>query len=125
MSFVNLMGDVIWSDVDITNKTENMVREYFSDTEREILTRKMVGSIAGQWVLTSEEGAAITHFGQVAAIAHQAGVDARADNVLLQKALDHESSVTTSTDPAVMGLVEERFAFKNPVIESEGGNDTP
>lgn len=149
MSFVNLMGDVIWSDVDITNKTENMVREHYSDTEREILTRKMVGSIAGLWTLSDEETASLAHFGPVAAIAHQSGIDARADNAMVKKAIEHEKALAIaalialaiengvpppsqsdpqpvlSTEQDVLDLIALREAFRNPIIESEGGNDTP
>ena len=92
MSFIDLMADHVWSDADITNRTEAMVSSRYSAVERDILQRKVSGALLGAHVLTPDEVAAIADFQQVAEDARQAGVDARADMALLQQALDAEAA---------------------------------
>ena len=118
-SFINLMADDIWSEKDITNRTEAMVRSVISADDEVILNRKITGVILSQWVMSEEDLALQSRFAAVLALAHQTGIEARADMALLQKALDHESGVAISENPAVLVLVDQRLAFKNPTVESE------
>ena len=48
MSFVNLFSNDIWSDADITRRTEAMVHSVTPAFEETILTRKVMAASMGQ-----------------------------------------------------------------------------
>jgi len=91
-SFINLMADDVWSDADITRRTEAMVRAEFSLEAETILNRKVSGHGLGAYALTAEDAAEIQRFNGVVQAAQAAGAAARADMALLQHALDAEAA---------------------------------
>jgi hypothetical protein len=91
-TFIDLLGSVVWSDADITNRTEFVVRQQFNEIDETVLNRKVSGAALGAYTLTAEDQAEIAHFGQVTQAAGLLGVQARADMALLQTALDYEAA---------------------------------
>lgn len=91
-SFVNLMGNDIWTETDIINRTEALIRSEFPDAAVAILNRKATGAALGQYTMTAEEQGELARYVQVCEEARQAGIAARADMALLQAALDVEAA---------------------------------
>ncbi len=93
MSFIDLQGDVVWSEADITARTEAMVHAEFSVQEETILNRKVTGTVLGQWQMTPQEQGDLMRYAAVCLQAKQAGAEARADNALLRQALAVEAAL--------------------------------
>lgn len=93
MSFIDLQGAVVWSEADITARTEAMVHAEFSVQEETILNRKVTGTVLGQWQMTPQEQGDLMRYAAVCLQAKQAGVDARADNARLRQALAVEAAL--------------------------------
>lgn len=91
-SFINLMASDIWSDADITRRTEAMIRSEFSVEAETILNRKALGMSLGSYQPTQQELADMARYDQVARDAQQAGIDARADMALLLQVLAMEDA---------------------------------
>jgi len=91
-SFINLMADVIWTETDIVNRTESMIRKEFSVDEENILTRKTSAAMMGQYALSFDEQEEIQRYAAACAIAQYSGKMAREDMAILQKALDYEAA---------------------------------
>lgn len=115
-SFIDLNGDTVWSDADITARTEAMVASVVSAQEQTILARKTLAAQVGAWTLTDDEMALQQVFGQVCAEAHAAGVAAREDNALLAAVLDYEQTgaVPDDASPEAVALVAQRAANRTP-----------
>ena len=92
MSFIDLQGDVVWSEADITARTEALVHAEFSVQEETILNRKVTGTVLGQWQMTPQEQVDLLRYAAVCLQAKQAGVEARADNARLRQALAVEAA---------------------------------
>lgn len=92
MSFINLLENTIWSDNDITNRTESMVHSRFSISEETILNRKVTGAQLGYWELSQEEQAQLIEYSNICNIAHSEGISARYDNNLLKKIIEYENA---------------------------------
>lgn len=89
-SFVDLMGDTVFTDSQITRRTESMVRQQFNAERETILNRKAVGATLGQYTLTTAEQAELAEFQTAAEAARAEGEAARADNALLSAAIAYE-----------------------------------
>lgn len=100
-SFVELMGNVRWSEVDIVGRMEAMIREHCSATEEMILHRKMIGALYGFYTLTAQEQAEVAAYAQVCGAAQLAGRAARDDMVLLLQAISVEAAQARLSLPAV------------------------
>lgn len=111
MRFINLLANDVWSETDIVNRTEAMVRSTFSEQEETILSRKLFGFMMGLSVPTADEAELLTRSERVLREAQAAGLEARADMLLLQRVLDYEAS-DRSTPPEA-DLVE-LFTLRNP-----------
>lgn len=98
MSFINLMGNDRWTEKDIVNRTEAMVRGVISAEDEVILNRKITGVILGQWVMSSEDMALQLRFSEILAQAHQEGIDARNDMQLLEQVFLLESGEILQED---------------------------
>lgn len=125
MSFINLMANDIWSDADITRRTEAMIRSEFSLDAETILNRKVLGISLGTYTPTAQDQADIARYDQVAKAAQAEGVAARADMALLiqvfpledaQRRLD-QTSLQTAWDRLQQPEVE-------PVTDEETGEVT-
>lgn len=90
-SFVDLMASHVWTDADITARTEAMIAQAFPAEQAAILQRKMIGAAAGMYSLTTDEQAELQRYAQVSEYARQAGVAARADMAVLAEVLAREA----------------------------------
>lgn len=101
MSFVDLMASDVWSEADITRRTEALVRAEFSAERETILNRKVSGALSGQYQLTEAEQAEVALFQQVTLAAKQAGDAARADMALLEQVFPVEIAFLRLRQPLV------------------------
>ena len=109
MSFIDLMASDVWTDADITRRTEAMVRSQFTETAELIINRKVQGAALGQYQLSLDEQAEVAAFNAVVFEARQAGEAARADMALLREVL--------AAEPAYLRLRRQTVA---PVLDEEG-----
>ena len=114
-SFVNLMASDVWSEADISRRTEAMVRQHFSADAETIINRKLQGVAMGQYHLSSSEKDEIARFRRVVFEAKQAGDQARADMALLHEVLDAEPTYLRLRQPVVEPEVDEAGAVVNQV----------
>lgn len=109
MSFINLMASDVWSDADITRRTEAMVRSRFTEAAELIINRKVQGAALGQYQLSLDEQAEVAAFNEAVFEARQAGEAARADMALLREVL--------AAEPAYLRLRRQTVA---PALDEEG-----
>lgn len=98
MSFIDLMANDIWSDADITKRTESMIRSEFSAEAETILNRKVAGISLGQYEPTDEDLAEMARFKVVVDNAQAEGVAARKDMALLLQVLTLEENIRKLND---------------------------
>lgn len=123
-SFVNLLGNDVWSEADIVNRTEAELHGQVSKEVELILSRKMIGFSLGRMIPTAQEQADLTTYEIAAYRAQQSGIAARADMALLQLALDYEQAQARLlwpilTKPAMIMIINELHAYVeiiNPAI---------
>ena len=109
MSFVDLMASDVWTDADITRRTEAMVRSRFTEAAELVINRKLQGAALGQYRLTPAEQAEVAAFNATVFDARQAGEAARADMALLREVL--------AAEPAYLRLRRQTVA---PALDEEG-----
>ncbi|HJV51408.1 MAG TPA: hypothetical protein VJ652_08115 [Noviherbaspirillum sp.] len=119
MRFVNLMGNDVWSEADIVNRTESMIRSQFSDQAVAIINRKATGASLGQYTMTAEEQDELSRYAQVCEEARQAGIAARADMAHLQAALDVEAAQCRLALPAFDGPAFLDDGAPNPAAQAD------
>jgi len=107
------MGKDLWSEADIVNRTETMIASEFPRDAAAILNRKTTGAVMGQYAMTVAEQAELEHYAQVCAAARQAGIDARADNVLLTQVLDMEVAQRRLDIPLVEPVLDDQSTVLN------------
>lgn len=90
MSFVDLMGNDIWTEADILRRTEAIVRSQFSDEQERILNRKITGVILGKYTLSEAEEQELNDFQTIVFLAQQEGLAATVDMDLLSRTLPVE-----------------------------------
>lgn len=98
-SFINLMANDIWSDSDITRRTESMVRSEFSLEAETILNRKVAGISLGQYIPTPEDLVEMARFKEVVDSAREMGKAARADMSLLLRVFALEEADRRLKEP--------------------------
>ena len=108
MTFIDLLGSDVWTDTDITNRTESILRARWSLTDEAVMNRKISGSAIGAYVLTEADQAEIAAFAEASLASQALGVEARKDMALLQGALDYEAGLVTEPSAEVLALVELR-----------------
>ena len=126
-SFINLLGSDVWSDADITRRTEAMVRAEFSADAETILNRKVSGALLGAYVMTPEDEAEVMRFNAVTTAAAAAGALAHVDMAQLAQAMAVEAAqaqlqaapddelaqaVVDAATPEVLALVAARAAAR-------------
>jgi hypothetical protein len=130
-SFVDQMDDIIWTEVDIINRTETMIRKEFSCDAENILARKTSAAMMGQYTLDPLEYAEIQRYAIVCSEAQAAGKKAREDMSILMQTLDYEKAnaileagreksnevawaenIILNASPEVISLAGERARFK-------------
>lgn len=92
-SFINLMANDIWSDADITRRTEAMLRTEFSQEAETILNRKVLGMSLGTYTPTAQDQLDMARYNETALAAQATGVAARADMALLSQTLVYEAAM--------------------------------
>lgn len=115
-SFVDTMANHIWSDADITRRTEAMIRSEFSVENEHILNRKVLAASVGAYTLTEEEQQEVERYTNVTMNARVAGVAAREDMQLLLKAFPIEEAQQRLNRPQ-LSVAWDRF--QQPVVEQE------
>lgn len=92
MSFINMMANDVWSDADITRRTEAMIRTEFSQEAETILNRKVLGYSLGTYEPTPQDLEDMLRYDQVAKAAKAEGRVARADMDLLLRVFPLEEA---------------------------------
>ena len=113
------MANDIWSDADITRRTESIVRSQFSETQEVILQRKISGAQSGQYVLTDADKYDIARFQQVVLEAQHAGIDAKKDMILLTDILVVEKSYQRLRVPVVEPIYENEVISNQAEIDQD------
>jgi hypothetical protein len=119
MSFIDLMGNTIWSEQDIVGKTEAMIRSEFSQTDETIMNRKFVGSLTGQYTLSAEEKQQIERFNTVVVASQKEGYAARKDMQLLSKVLVAEPAYQRIQLPMIEQIIEDGIIINQEDIDRD------
>lgn len=115
-SFVNLLGNDLWTEADIVNKTEAELHSVVSKDDELILSRKMIGFSLGRVIPTMEEQAQLMAYETAALAAQQSGIAARADMALLRSAMDVEPAIARLVLPAITEPVSEEITLEDGTI---------
>lgn len=115
--FVNLMASDIWSEADITNRTEALIASEFSPTAVAILNRKATGAALGQYQLSAEDAAEIARYAEVSERALEMGKQAMEDMALLQEVLDVEKAMRRLEQPLADAEAEDQAAIDGDLAE--------
>lgn len=126
-SFVNLLGNDVWSEADIIHRTEAQLHGQVSKEDELILSRKMIGFSLGRMIPTAAEQAQLMLYETAAYAAQQSGLSARADMALLQSAMDveaaqHRLTLPAVTEPPMITVIDEVDAHVeiiNPAIAGD------
>ena len=116
-SFVNLMASDIWSEADITNRTEALIASEFSPTAVAILNRKATGAALGQYQLSAEEAAEIARYTEVSERAREMGKQAMEDMALLRAVLDVEKAMRRLEQPLADAEAADQAAIDADLAE--------
>jgi hypothetical protein len=98
-SFINLMANDIWTDADITRRTEAMLRTEFSQEAETILNRKVIGMSLGTYTPSPQDQADMARYNETALASQAAGVAARADMALLLATMTYETAIKRLAQP--------------------------
>lgn len=123
MSFIDLMANDIWSDADITKRTESMIRSEFSAEAETILNRKVAGISLGQYKPTDEDLAEMARFKVVVDNAQNEGVKARKDMALLLEVLTLEENIRKLNDAPLPEESEEPTVPVDPSTLIDNASD--
>lgn len=120
MSFVDLMGNDRWTEADIVNRTEAILRSSFSAQEETIINRKLSGQQLGQYTMTTDERAELAAFSAATLQAKADGASARADAALVNAALDVEQGLVdpSTVSAAVTSLLGQRSSYRASLTPS-------
>lgn len=107
MSFINMLSNDIWTEQDITNRTEAMVRSVISVQDELVLNRKIQGAALNKYQLTQADAAQMELLAQAGYTAQQEGIAARTDMALLLQVFEVESAKKRLSLPAVEPELDE------------------
>lgn len=116
-SFVNLMASDIWSEADITNRTEALIASEFSPVAVAILNRKATGAALGQYQLSAEDAAEIARYAEVSERAQEMGKQAMEDMALLRVVLDVEKATRRLEQPLADAEAADQAAIDADLAE--------
>lgn len=120
MSFINLMANDIWSDADITRRTESMIRSEFSLDDETILNRKVLGISLGTYTPNEKDLADIERYNSVAIAAQLEGVAAREDMALLLQVFPLEEAQRRLDKPSIQSAWEFLQSTEpEPIVEND------
>jgi hypothetical protein len=112
-SFINMLADDIWSEQDITTRTEAMVRSVMPLQDELVLNRKVQGAALGEYTLTAEDQADMAILAQAGFSAQQEGIAARADMALLLEVFAVEVAEKRLAEPVVEPILDEEGEVTN------------
>lgn len=115
MSFIDMMSDQIWTDAEITKRTESIVRSVMPLDDELVLNRKIQGEALGQYVLTDADKADIAKLAQVGFLAQQEGKSARDDMILLLNVFSVENAEKIMLNP---NSTEEEIMNAQNILDS-------
>lgn len=113
MSFVNLLGNNLWSEYDILRHTEAMIRKEFSIEKEAVINRKATRAAIGSYSLTQEDQNELQEYAKVSEKAGQAGIEAAKDNALLSETLAYEKSKQRLSIPEIEKVFDEQGTLVN------------
>ena len=113
MSFINMLANDLWSDEDITNRTESMVRAVVPLQDELVLNRKVQGAALGQYTLTADDQAQMALLAQAGFAAQQEGIAARTDMALLLRVFEVEKAEKRLALPVVEPTLDEEGHVTN------------
>lgn len=120
MSFINLMANDIWSDADITRRTESMIRSEFGLDDETILNRKVLGISLGTYTPSQKDLADIERYNSVAIAAQLEGVAARQDMALLLQVFPLEEAQRRLDKPSIQSAWEFLQSTEpEPIVEND------
>lgn len=122
MSFINLMANDVWSEVDIVSYTEALLHSEVSKQAELILSRKMIGFSLGLVIPTDQEQVELTAYQIAAYLAQQSGLAARADMALLWDVMDYEKAQARLLEPFVTEpatIIVDEEEIPNPAIAAD------
>lgn len=105
-SFINLMGNDVWSAVDIKSRLHAEIRGEVSENSETELNRALQGAALGLYTLSATEKAGVLHFKSVMDKVEALGLQAREDMALLSAAMITEVAQRRLAQ-TVVALVEE------------------
>jgi len=91
---IDLNGNTVWSDRDITEHTEALIHQVTPVTEEVILNRKVTAASMGAYTLSDAEQAQLAAYQATCLNAQQVGVQMRTDNERLKSVLAYEQALT-------------------------------
>jgi hypothetical protein len=92
MSFINLMGNDVWTDADIKARLHAEIRSEVTELTEIELNRALQGAMLGMHTLTQHERENIAHFKAATDRVDALGMSARADMILLSETMMVESA---------------------------------
>lgn len=113
MSFIDMMASHVWSDADITNRTEAMLRSQFSVVDEQVLNRKVTGAAMGIYTLTQDDEIEVQAFAAATLASQQAGQEARADMANLLQVFDVEAAERRLAQAPVEPVLDEEGNVTN------------
>jgi hypothetical protein len=93
MSFIDLMGNVVWTDEQMDRYCERLVLRQFNERRRRQLDDMITGSLLGRYTPTTEEAAEIEAYGDLRFAVREQRLKAVADNAKLAGAIAYEQAV--------------------------------
>lgn len=119
MSFINLLANDVWSEQDIINRTEAIIRSEFSIQAELILNRKIIGQITNAYVLSEQEMTELDHYKSVVESARLAGIDARKDMALLAQVFAFEKIAERLKQPIPEQIVVDQEITNQAEIDAD------
>ena len=121
-SFINLMANDIWTDADITRRTEAMLRTEFSQEAETILNRKVLGMSLGTYTPSPQDQADMARYNETALAAQASGVAARADMALLSETLVYEAAKKRLAQTTLQDAWDRlQLPEVEPIVDEETG----
>lgn len=113
MSFINMLANDVWTEAEIVNRTEAMVRSRVSLADELVLNRKIEGARAGQYTPSLEDEAQMAELAAAGMEAQMAGIAARTDMLTLLEVFEVEAAEKRLALPVVEPLFDDEFNIVN------------
>lgn len=115
-SFINLMGNTVWSEADIINRGRATIASVVSAERQNELRTIFLGHLAGMRVATADE---LAEIGLVKALTEKSAAEntqARTDMALLHEVFPLEVASTRLSKKAVLPVTEEQTDPKTKAV---------